>query len=83
MRLEKSKSEWAKDLPSILWVYHTTRRISTGKTSYSMVYGIESVIPVEIEMSSFWTSNFDKENNETELRINLQVLGRQVLQPES
>ena len=36
-----------------------------------MVYGTESVIQVEIGMPNFRTSNFDKENNETELRLNL------------
>ena len=39
-----------------------------------MVYGTESVIPVEIGMPSFRTSNFDKENNETELKLNLDLL---------
>ena len=39
-----------------------------------MVYVIESVIPVEMRMSSFKTSNFDKENNEIELRLNLDFL---------
>ena len=47
-RLEKSKSEWAQDLSSVPWAYHTMSRISTGETHYSLVYGIESVIPVEI-----------------------------------
>ena len=45
-----------------------------GKMSYSMVYGTKLVIPVEIEMLSFRTSNFDKENNKIELRLNLDLL---------
>ncbi|GFY89059.1 hypothetical protein Acr_06g0009990 [Actinidia rufa] len=73
-RLERSKSEWAEDLPSILWAYHTTSQIPTGETPYSMVFGTESVIPVEIGMPSFRTSNFDKESNEAELRLNLDLL---------
>ena len=44
------------------------------ETPLSMVYGIESVISVEIEMSNFITSNFDKENNDAELRLNLDFL---------
>ena len=73
-RLDRSKSEWAENLPSILWAYHTTSRIPTGETPYSMVFGTESVIPVEIGMPSFRVSNFDKEINEAELRINLDLL---------
>ena len=52
-RLEKSKSEWAEDLPSILWAYHMTSRIPIGEMPYSMVYGTESVILVEIGIPSF------------------------------
>ena len=47
-RLEKSKSEWAEDLPSVMWAYHTMSRFLMGETPYSLVYGTESVIPVEI-----------------------------------
>ena len=72
-RLEKSKSEWAEDLPSILWAYHTTSTILTGETSYSMVYVTESIISVELGMPSFMTSNLDKENNKAELRLSLDL----------
>ncbi|GFS32962.1 hypothetical protein Acr_00g0025610 [Actinidia rufa] len=41
---------------------------------YSMVYGRESIIPVEIGMPSFRTLNMDKETNEVELRLNLDLL---------
>ncbi|GFZ05308.1 hypothetical protein Acr_17g0008800 [Actinidia rufa] len=71
---KKLKSEWIEDLPSILWAYHTTSRIPTGKTPYSMVFKTESIIPVEIGMASFRTSNIDKRNNEIELRLNLNLL---------
>ena len=45
-----------------------------GKTPYSMVYGTESVILVEIKILNFRTSNFNKENNKSELRLNLNLL---------
>ena len=54
-RLEKSKGELVKDLLSILWEYHTMSIIPTGETPFSMVYGTESVIPVEIRMPGFRT----------------------------
>ena len=53
--------------------YHTTSRIPTGEIPFFMVYETESVIPME-RMPSFKTSNFDKENNETKLRLNLDLL---------
>ncbi|GFY91128.1 hypothetical protein Acr_07g0013240 [Actinidia rufa] len=73
-RLERLKGEWAEDLPSILWAYHTTSRIPMGETPFSMVFGTESVILVEIGVPSFRTSNFDKESSEAELRLNLDLL---------
>ena len=78
VRLKKFKSEWAKDLPSILWAYHTTSKIPTGEKPFSMVYGTNSVIPVEIVILNFRISNFNKENNETELRLNLDLLDEKI-----
>ena len=57
-----------------LWAYHTMNRIPIGETLFFMVYGTVSVIPVEIGMPSFRTSNFNKENNKIELRLNLGLL---------
>ena len=36
----------------MLWAYCTSFRTSTGATLYSLVYGMEAVLPVEIEMGS-------------------------------
>ena len=74
MRLEKSKSKWVKDLPSILWEDDTIRKIPTGEMPFFMIYGTKSVIQVKIRMSSFRTLNFNKENNKSELRLNLDLL---------
>ena len=35
-----------------MWAYRTSFRISTGVTPYSLVYGMEAVLPVEIEIGS-------------------------------
>ena len=35
-----------------MWAYRTFSRTSTGATPYSLVYGMEAVLPVEIEMLS-------------------------------
>ena len=74
MRFEKFKSEWVEDLLSVLWTYYTTSRILMSETLYSMVYGTKSVIPLKIGMPNFRTSNFDKENNDAELRLNFDLL---------
>ena len=76
------KSEWVEDLPSILWANHSTSRTPTGEMSYLMVYGIELVILVKIGMPSYMTSNFYKENNKAELRLNLDLLDKKKEQAE-
>ena len=45
-----------------------------SESPFSLVYGTESVIPVDIGVPSFRTSNFNKENNEIEVRLNLNLL---------
>ena len=44
--------DWSEKLPFALWAYRTSFLTSTGATSYSLVYGREVVLPVEIEMGS-------------------------------
>ena len=35
-----------------LWAYHTSFRTSTGTTPYSLIYGAEAVLPIEVELPS-------------------------------
>ena len=44
--------DWSEKLPFALGAYRTSFRTSTGATPYSLVYGMEAVLPVEIEMRS-------------------------------
>ena len=48
----ETSQDWSKKLPFALWAYQTSFHTSTGATPYSLVYGMEAVIPVEIEMGS-------------------------------
>ncbi|XP_070003447.1 uncharacterized protein [Nicotiana sylvestris] len=43
---------WHERLPFALLGYHTTVRTSVGATPYLLVYGIEAVVPTEIEIPS-------------------------------
>ena len=44
--------DWSEKLPFALWAYRTSFRTSTGATPFSLVYAMEAVLPVEIEMIS-------------------------------
>jgi hypothetical protein len=44
--------DWHKMLPFALHAYRTAVRTSTGATLYSLVYGMEAVMPLEVETPS-------------------------------
>ncbi|XP_039054461.1 uncharacterized protein LOC120196812, partial [Hibiscus syriacus] len=44
--------DWHEKLPFALYAYRTTVRTSTGATPFSLVYGMEAVLPIEVEISS-------------------------------
>ena len=48
MKLENLKGMWEDDIPEVLWAYRTTARSTTGETSFSLAYGYEAIVPVEL-----------------------------------
>ena len=52
IKMVETSRDWSEKLPFALWAYHTSFHTSTGATPYSLVYDIEAVLPIEIEMGS-------------------------------
>ena len=48
----KNKRDWHERLPEALWAYRTTHRTAPGATPYSLVYGTEAVLPLEVQVPS-------------------------------
>ncbi|XP_062080450.1 uncharacterized protein LOC133785215 [Humulus lupulus] len=46
--LEQAKGNWSDIFPTVLWSYRTTTRTSIGHTPFSLAYGYEAMIPVEL-----------------------------------
>ena len=46
----KTSWDWSEKLSFALWAYQTSFHTSTGATPYSLVYGMEIVLLVEIEI---------------------------------
>ena len=44
----KNYKDWHLQLPYALWGYRTSIRSSTGAIPYSLVYGMEAVLPIEM-----------------------------------
>ena len=51
-KLIETSQDWSEKLPFALWAYRTSFCTSIGATPYSLVYDMEVVLPVEIEMGS-------------------------------
>ncbi|RVX01340.1 Transposon Ty3-I Gag-Pol polyprotein [Vitis vinifera] len=81
-RMIKTSRDWFEKLPFALWAYRTSFHTSTGATPYSLVYNMEVVLPVEIELGSLrvaleqqmleadWAqSRFDQLNLQDERRL--------------
>eukprot|EP01018_Ginkgo_biloba_P022896 Gb_03699 [translate_table: standard] len=47
---------WHLQLDPALWAYRTSIRTPTGATPYSLVFGTEAILPVEIELPSLHIS---------------------------
>ena len=61
----ETSRDWLEKLPFALWAYRTSFRTSIGATPYSLVYGLEAVLPVEIEMGSLRVT-LEQQISETE-----------------
>ncbi|KAL5564919.1 hypothetical protein UlMin_028083 [Ulmus minor] len=73
-KLEKLKGAWVDELPLVLWAYRTSFRAATGETPFSLAYGVEAVIPIEISLPTFRVDNFDEENNDVLLALATDLL---------
>jgi hypothetical protein len=73
-RLEEAKGRWVEELSSVMWTHRTTRRRSTWETPFALAYGVEAVIPLEVGLPTTRTTEFDAEENEDNLRKDLNLL---------
>ena len=76
--LQQSKGKCAEELPNVLWTYRTTKRSSTGETSFAMVYGTEAIIPTEIGLSTL-RSNIADTPEETRHIAQIKLASRLII----
>ncbi|XP_073138059.1 uncharacterized protein [Henckelia pumila] len=51
-RLHGMGKDWVEEIPSVLWAYRTTPHTATQESPFSLVYGSEAILPVEIGQPS-------------------------------
>ena len=73
-RLDDMKGKWVEELPHVLWTYQTMSCRSTGETPFSMTYGAEAVIPLDMGFPTLKTSSFSPSSNNKLLEKSLDFI---------
>ena len=73
-RLDDAKGRWVDELAHVLWTYRTTPLRSTGETPFSMTYGAETVIPLEVNFPTQRTIAFCLVANDKLLERSLDLI---------
>ncbi|GMY38075.1 protein NYNRIN-like [Fagus crenata] len=72
--VERSKRDWHERIGEALWAYRTTYRTPTQATPYSLVYGVEAVLPLERQIPSLRIAIQEGLTNEENARLRLEEL---------
>ncbi|CAN1229240.1 Transposon Tf2-6 polyprotein [Linum perenne] len=73
-RVDEAKGKWVDELPNILWAHRTSYKTATDETPYTLVYGTEAVLPVEVNLPSLRIQHFDQGGNDAGLHHNLDII---------
>lgn len=73
-KLEDRKGKQASTLPDVLWAYMTTTRNSTGEIPFALTFSTKAIIPSEVEILNYRTSQALTRDNDVARRLDLNVL---------
>ena len=73
-QLKRVKGIWPDELPSVLWAYRMTIRTPIGETPFKLAYGSDAVILAKVGLTSYRVAYYNNEENEKQLRLNLDLL---------
>jgi hypothetical protein len=72
--LNKFDRQWMKELPSVVWSLRTTPSQATGFTPFFLVYGVEAILPTDLEYGSSRTRAYNDRSNQTSREDSLDQL---------
>jgi hypothetical protein len=67
----ESKRDWDIKLTAALWAYCTTYKVTTRATPFSLMYGMEAILPIEFEVPSLRSTIENRLDNSTSLKDRL------------
>ena len=72
--VSKTKRDRHERIGEALWAYRTTFRTPTQATPYSLVYGVEPILPLERQIPSLWIAIQEGLTEEENAKLILQEL---------
>ncbi|XP_050290401.1 uncharacterized protein LOC126728651 [Quercus robur] len=72
--VSKTKRDWNKRIGEALWAYRTTFHTPTQATPYSLVYGVEAILPLEHQILSLQIVIQEELTEEENFKLKLQEL---------
>jgi len=72
--VSQNKRHWHEKLLETLWAYRTTTRTPTKMTPYSLVYGGEAVLPLEVQIASLRVAIREELNEDEPAKLRLKEL---------
>jgi hypothetical protein len=63
-RLNKSGRKWLQEIPAVVWSLKTTPSRATGFTPFFLVYGVEAILPTDLEYGSPRVGAYDEGTNQ-------------------
>jgi transposase InsO family protein len=72
--LNKFGKRWMKELLSVVWSLRTTPSRATGFSLFFLAYGVEAVLPTDLEYGSPRTRAYDDRSNQTSREDSLDQL---------
>ena len=69
-------TDWDHKLYSALWAYRTAYKVTTNSTPFQLVYGIEAILPIELEVQSLRVAIQERLNDDESLSHRLAMLER-------
>jgi transposase InsO family protein len=63
-RLNKSGRKWLQELLAVVWSFRTTPSRATGFNPFFLVYGVEAILPTDLEYGSPRVWSYDEDTNQ-------------------
>ncbi|KAM0964120.1 hypothetical protein TB2_022691 [Malus domestica] len=72
--ISRTNRDWHERISEALWAYRTTHRTLTQATPYSLIYGVEVVLPLKSQIPSLRMAIQEGLTDEDNAKLHLQEL---------